>query len=603
MKRVVLATALMTVSPAVLAAQDGFEPDDSFGQARTVVDTASAINLTPEVHSMDPAGDNDYFAIILDGDFDVVIETSGDPADDTNLWLSLGPGQGIEFDLNSGPDNHARIDRCLGPGTYYSWAYESLNDDIVAAYTITITTTPTTCGDAYEDDDVLIDARTVVDTVTSTNLTPETHTIDPVMDEDWFGIVLDDDYGVTVASSIADFNELRFRLRDSGGNEIESASSSSEPVVVDRLCGVDPLPAGTYYLQADIIDPSGTPPTTYDITITTGLCTGTVSGHLFEDTNGNGVEDAGEPGVAGVDVLITDDRGSMQTSTSDPSGDYSASAPTGSTTVDVDESTLPTGFVQTAGTDPTVVTVPDGGIASDLDGYQAQGTVSGHLFEDTDGDGVEDAGEPDLAGIDVVISDSQSGIQTLTSDATGDYSATVSAGSTTVDVDESTLPAGSVQTAGTDPTVVGVPAGGTANDLDGFQPQGTVSGHVFEDSNGNGLQDAGELDLAGVLVDIDESHGGLQTEATDGAGDFSAQVPAGATTVTVDESTLPAAAQVQLTAGSNPAAIDVVAGEDNLVDPFGYRLLSLVEIPTLGGLGLLLLALGLGLGGIKRIRK
>ena len=73
-------------------------------------------------------------------------------------------------------------------------------------------------------------------------------------------------------------------------------------------------------------------------------------------------------------------------------------------------------------------------------------------------------GEPNLPGVDVVITDSQGGTQTVTTDANGDYSATVPAGSTTADIDESTLPAGSAQTAGSDPTTVNVPAGGSAND-------------------------------------------------------------------------------------------------------------------------------------------
>ncbi|WP_105023013.1 SdrD B-like domain-containing protein [Nonlabens xylanidelens] len=33
--------------------------------------------------------------------------------------------------------------------------------------------------------------------------------------------------------------------------------------------------------------------------------TGTVSGVVFNDPNGNGIQDAGEPGIAGVSVEVT----------------------------------------------------------------------------------------------------------------------------------------------------------------------------------------------------------------------------------------------------------------------------------------------------------
>lgn len=100
---------------------------------------------------------------------------------------------------------------------------------------------------------------------------------------------------------------------------------------------------------------------------------------------------------------------------------------------------------------------------------QGGGTVSGRVYLDADGNGTQDPGEPGLAGVDVTITDSQGGISTVTTDANGDYARAVPAGSTTLDIDEATLPAGAVQTEGTDPTVVDVPAGGSAADVDGYQ--------------------------------------------------------------------------------------------------------------------------------------
>ncbi|MFT7579672.1 MAG: hypothetical protein ACI9MR_001338 [Myxococcota bacterium] len=112
----------------------------------------------------------------------------------------------------------------------------------------------------------------------------------------------------------------------------------------------------------------------------------------------------------------------------------------------------------------------DGTTVSTSDTEGCGSAVSGHIFEDTNGNGGQDAGEPDLPDIDVVITDSLGGTQTVTTDAGGDYSATVPPGDTTLDVVEATLPAGATQTAGTDPTTVAVPAGGSVNDVDGYQP-------------------------------------------------------------------------------------------------------------------------------------
>ncbi len=228
------------------------------------------------------------------------------------------------------------------------------------------------------------------------------------------------------------------------------------------------------------------------------------------------------------------------------------------------------------------------------------GGLTGRVYLDANGSGAQDPGEPGLAGVDVEITDSQAGVQTVTTDGNGDYQAAVPAGSTTVDVDESTLPAGAVQTEGSDPTVVAVPAGGTVSDVDGYQVQGLVSVRVFLDANANGAEDPGEPGLAGVDITVTDSAAGVQTLTTDGNGDASAIVPAGATTLDVDDATLPP--DLVLSVGSDPAVVAVPGGGEESAR-FGYRAFSLVEIPTLGGLGLSLLALGLGLAGARRLAR
>ncbi|MDJ0655199.1 MAG: SdrD B-like domain-containing protein [Xanthomonadales bacterium] len=305
--------------------------------------------------------------------------------------------------------------------------------------------------------------------------------------------------------------------------------------------------------------------------------TGTVSGHLYLDSNNNGTQDAGEPDLANVDVIITDSSGGMQTVTSDANGDWTATVIAGSTTADVDESDpdYPTGATQTEGTDPTVVTAVAGtNVDAGNDGYflPPTGTVSGHLYLDRNNNGTQDAVEPDLANVDVVVTDSGGGMQTVTSDANGDWTATVIAGSTTADVDETDpdFPTGATQTEGTDPTTVTAVAGTNVDaGNDGYFVPATVTVHLFIDTNGNGTQDAGEPDLAGVDVTITDSGGGMQTVPSDPGGDVSVSVPPGTTTIDVVDGTVPPG--LTLTTANDPQTVTAVSGSTVPGTDIGYQ--------------------------------
>lgn len=224
------------------------------------------------------------------------------------------------------------------------------------------------------------------------------------------------------------------------------------------------VPSVTPPTPSEPSEPSVTPPTP-------SSQTGKIKGVVYEDTNGNGVQDPGEPGIRNVSVVITDSSGASQTVTTTRNGMYMATVPPGATVTDIVESTLPPGYVQTGGEDPSTVVVPVDGTATDSDGFQILGKVKGVVYEDINGNGSQDDGEPGLEGVDVVITDSLGGTITLTTDSTGMYMADVPVGPTVTDIVESTLPDGALQTGGSDPSTVIVPGGGTATDSDGFQIQ------------------------------------------------------------------------------------------------------------------------------------
>ncbi|MCX6049084.1 MAG: hypothetical protein NT075_28620, partial [Chloroflexi bacterium] len=343
----------------------------------------------------------------------------------------------------------------------------------------------------------------------------------------------------------------------SGTYNFASLVSGNYTVIVNT----DTLPANYFLTTSNqpllVTLAAGQVMTTADFGYQAG---GAVTGHIFEDTNGNGTQDGTEPGLQTITVVITDSLGLTHTVTTDANGDYTATVPAGLTTADVDETTLPAGYVHTAGEDPNEATVPSGGsISAGDNGYQPQGDVTGHVFEDTDGNGTQDGVEPDLPSVTVVITDSLGVTHTVSTDANGNYTATVPAGSTTADVDETTLPAGYVQTAGADPNTVTALTGNTISiGNDGYQPQGDVIGHVFEDTDGNGIQGKSEPDLPSITVVITDSLGVTHTVSTDANGNYTATVPAGLTTADVDETTLPAG-YVQ-TAGDDPSTVTATAG-------------------------------------------
>ena len=393
-------------------------------------------------------------------------------------------------------------------------------------------------------------------------------------------------------------------FRDDDGNGVQNGAEPGIPsvsVVITDALGVTRtvttdangvytatnVPSGTANvdvvnatLPAGVVQTAGVDPSS--VTVVPGVVNnagkdgyqplGTVFGHLFVDTDGNGAQNGAEPNLSGVSVVITDALGVTRTVTSDASGNYTATVPAGSTTADVVEATLPTGYAQTAGVDPSTVNVPSGSVTSIFDdGYQPRGTVIGTVFRDDDGNGVQNGAEPGIPSVSVVITDALGVTRTVTTDASGVYTATnVPSGAAMVDVVNATLPAGVVQTAGTDPSSVTVVPGVVNNaGKDGYQPLGTVFGHLFVDTDGNGAQNGAEPNLSGVSVVITDALGVTQTVTSDASGNYTATVPAGSTTADVVEATLPVG--YTQTAGVDSSTVNVPSGSVTSIFDDGYQ--------------------------------
>jgi uncharacterized repeat protein (TIGR01451 family) len=295
-----------------------------------------------------------------------------------------------------------------------------------------------------------------------------------------------------------------------------------------------------------------------------------ITGTIFVDTNGNGELNPGEPPLTGVSVIITDSQGVTRSVPVDANGNYSVTLPPGPFTTTVNPATVPPGYVLTTNNDTQNGTATPGVTTPTVPvGYQPQGTVTGFVYIDYNGNGTfSSTTDVPLQGVTVTVL-SQGKLITVVTDASGYFTATgVPSGTATVDLMN---PPPYVQTQGTDPTSVTVlPAQNNFEENNGFFVTGSITGTVFQDTNGDGDQDPGEPLLGFVSVLITDSLGVTRTVQTDVNGVYTATlVPSGTATVDVVDSTLPPG--LRQTAGVDPSTVNVVPNTTQNAGIDGYQ--------------------------------
>ncbi|MFM1770300.1 MAG: hypothetical protein RJA22_2829, partial [Verrucomicrobiota bacterium] len=253
---------------------------------------------------------------------------------------------------------------------------------------------------------------------------------------------------------------------------------------------------------------------------------GQIGDFVWWDANTNGVYDTGDFPLAGVQMLLSNGA----RTTTDASGYYMFSGLVdGTYTVTVDTNTLPIGaFGQSKDPDSTTnhastvtINTSDGFSTNDyfLDRdfayYTIWNAISGSLFQDNDGDGIQDAGENFLSGVTVTLqydfacdgTYENTTFRTTTTDANGYYVfKTLSNACYRVVI---TQPSNTVQTLDPDGAIknnstVEQATGGKLYPTNNFayQPVGTLAmgDTLYLDWNGDGDQDGGEDGIAGVEV-------------------------------------------------------------------------------------------------------
>jgi protocatechuate 3,4-dioxygenase beta subunit len=283
-----------------------------------------------------------------------------------------------------------------------------------------------------------------------------------------------------------------------------------------------------------------------------------IGDRVWEDTNANGIQDAGENGIAGVTVLLKDSGGNTRgTTTTDVNGNYIFDVAAGVYSVAV---VPPSGYLVSSkdqggndGLDSDIdattkttaaVTITTGEVDLSLDaGLYRTAELGDRVWLDANRNGMQDTGEAGVSGVKVTLLNASGvavGSSQLT-DANGNYLFTgLKPGTYSVQFDKTSLPVGYVI------TTQDASGSTNANDSDASSVDGktiqtvldsgesdrtwdmgvqtapaAIGDRVWLDSNENGLQDTGEVGVANVTVKLLDAGGAvLTTQTTDINGNY-----------------------------------------------------------------------------------
>ncbi|MBL8429172.1 MAG: carboxypeptidase regulatory-like domain-containing protein [Dechloromonas sp.] len=338
---------------------------------------------------------------------------------------------------------------------------------------------------------------------------------------------------------------------------------------------------------------------------------------VWLDANKNGVQDSGEAGVAGVAVNLLNAAGAVvATSTTNASGNYLfQNLMPGSYAVQV---VAPNGYVITgkdlggndatdsdvdAATGKTVVTTLESGendLSWDAGLYQNPASIGDRVWLDKNANGVQDAGETGIAGVAVKLLNSAGAVVgSATTDANGNYLfSNLTPGDYAVQI---VAPTGYTITGkdlgGNDATDSDVDAATgktvlttlTAGESDlswdaGLYQKASIGDKVWSDCDADGVQDATEAGVGGVVVKLLNAAGTVVASTTTDAngnylfkdlvpGDYAIQVvaPTGTTLTTKDQGGNDALDSDVDTVTGKSALTTLVSGENDMSWDAGLR--------------------------------
>jgi Leucine-rich repeat (LRR) protein len=116
--------------------KDQYEQDNNFADA-TLLE-----NGKPQLHSISPEYDKDYYKFVLTSPANVTIETNGVNGN-TQMWLYDGNQQYFDYDDDSGEGSNSKLVKELQKGTYYVMIEEKGGDTNIPSYVISLNVTET----------------------------------------------------------------------------------------------------------------------------------------------------------------------------------------------------------------------------------------------------------------------------------------------------------------------------------------------------------------------------------------------------------------------------------------------------------------------------
>ncbi|MGB3636751.1 MAG: SdrD B-like domain-containing protein [Rivularia sp. (in: cyanobacteria)] len=393
-------------------------------------------------------------------------------------------------------------------------------------------------------------------------------------------VFFDNDGDSTPDGDESGISGITLVLRDGDGNEVATTNTAEDGSYSFVA------PPGTYTVTVGNppqgLNPTLTQPNPVNLEAGQNIDTvdfgfqppqnGSIGDTVFADENGNGTQDAGEPGVSGVVVRLirpgqdgvfgtTDDQIDEQRTDNTETVAFNENTP-GQYTFDnlppgdyQVQMVLPDGSILTTGANPISVDLQpsqnldsaDFGIRMTGFGGDNPGSIGDEVFNDTDGDGVRDEGEPGVPNVPVVLTEPGPDGQLDTPDDTTQTTTTNEQGNYTFD----NLPAGPYRVSVTPP--LNLPEvtnpGGSQIERD-LQPGqnldnvdfglrgpsgGSIGDTVFNDTDGNGVQnftdsnnngvkdanEEGEEGIPGVQVTLRDSDGNtVATTTTNDNGNY-----------------------------------------------------------------------------------
>jgi protocatechuate 3,4-dioxygenase beta subunit len=261
----------------------------------------------------------------------------------------------------------------------------------------------------------------------------------------------------------------------------------------------------------------------------------TISSKKYFDINGNGIQDSDEPGIPGLTVHLQENGNDIATTTTDNEGTYTFTGLLAGTYTVVDP--VPSGFIVTTSSTVTVTVTSTTTIITNANfGIRGRYAISGMKFNDLNGNGVKDAGEPGISGWGIVLTGTTwfghpLPSQTVETAADGSYTFSgLIPGTYKVSEVSRTGWTQTAPSSGSGSYMVtfnfgAPPTTATGKDFGNRlqTPPGTaaISGVKFSDQNGNGVND-GDPGMAGWTIQLKNATNNtvVRTAITDAHGGY-----------------------------------------------------------------------------------